>query len=58
MLCYICLLEPKRYELTEDRHINWLANDAVTTVAGTSVCRDHIKRIANAGVLAVQEEQQ
>jgi len=58
VLCYICLLDPQRVKIHEEtRAIEWLANEAVTYVAGTAVCKDHIRSIANEGVLAVVEEQ-
>lgn len=57
-VCYICLLDPKRVKIHEEtRAIEWLANEAVTYVAGTAVCKDHIRSIANEGILGMSMDQ-
>jgi hypothetical protein len=54
LLCYVCLLNPERFEIVEEtRELLYLADDAVTTIGGTAVCRKHIKSIGNMDILAV-----
>jgi hypothetical protein len=48
--CYICILHGADLDtLTNDR--NWPPN-AITTVAGTAVCAEHVSHVANHQVMS------
>lgn len=49
MKCYICLLHDPTPEQLMDK--TWPPN-AITQVAGTAVCAEHISHIANHAVLS------